>query len=373
MKKTLLVLALLASFGAAPSAFACSPAPSWPPTALENVAQKDVAFIGTVQSISQDRSVNGEYRITFTVDTIYKGDIEKTITVRARSSSAACGYDDGYKSFEIGSVWSIFANGTDTSGYSTDSLSLNTKYESASAARAALAKLGLTPATDEEPIACTMQYAPVCGKTKDGTIKTFGNSCTLGAEKAEFLYEGECKVSVSPVPATDLWIGMRDTNVTWLQEFLIAKVSGATATALKAVGATGYFGTLTKAALSEYQSTHGIAPASGYFGPKTRAQISSIETPTETATFKGEISAVDTACFADGICSVTVDGKKVILLAGLRIPPIPPVGSLTGVESIGDLEDMIGSQAEVYAAATKEGDADYTLYGSTTYYVKVLD
>ena len=35
----------------------------------------------------------------------------------------------------------------------------------------------------------------------------------------------------------------------------------------------GYFGDLTKQALSQYQSSRGIQPASGYFGPKTRAQI----------------------------------------------------------------------------------------------------
>lgn len=373
MKKTLLVLAVLVSIGTAQSAFACSPAPSWPPTAAENLSLKDVGFIGTVQSISQDKSVNGEYRITFSVDTVYKGAIEKTLIVRTRSSSAACGYDDGYKSFEVGSVWSVFANGTATDGYSTDSLSLNTRYESAAAARAALSKLGLAPMTDDdEPTMCTMIYAPVCGKTADGTIKTFGNSCTMGAEKGTLLYEGECTVTVSPAPTKDLWIGMHDADVTWLQEFLISKVSGAAASALKAVGATGYFGTLTKAALREYQNAYGITPASGYFGAKTRAQIGTPATPAPTAVFKGKIRAVDTACFADGICSVTVDGKKVILTSGLRMMPLPPLGSLTGVDSIGDLEKKIGSEAEVYAATTEEGGANYTLYGSTTYYVKVL-
>lgn len=373
MKKTFLLfaLALFVSVSAAPAAQACSPAPNWPPSLSENLAAKDIAFVGTVERVIKDKSMNGEYRITFAVEETYKGDLEETVTVRARHSSAACGYDDGLESFEKGTVWAIFANGDEKDGYATDSLSLNASYDSVREANKALEEEGLTPASDEEPTICTMQYAPVCGKAADGTEKTYGNSCMLGADKATHLHDGECTAD-RPMPTEDLWLGSRGDAVTWLQEFLTKTVTGAAAQALAAVGPTGYFGALTKAALAEFQAAHSITPAAGYFGAKTRAAISKSEAPAPTSVFKGKISAVDTACFADGICSVTVDGKKVILLAGLRVPPIPPVGSLTGVESIGDLEDMVGSEAEVYAAKTTEGGADYTLYGSTSYYVKVL-
>lgn len=172
----------------------------------------------------------------------------------------------------------------------------------------------------------------------------------------------------SSLPMRDLSVGTRGAEVVWLQEYLIGKQTGSAAVSLKAAGATGYFGPLTRAALAEFQQARGIAPAKGYFGPKTRAMVSTVSI--HAPTFSGEIEAVDTGCFADGICSVTVDGKEVILLAGLRMDP-PPVGSLKGVESIGDLEDMIGAKAHVYAAETTEGDADYTLYGSTDYYVEV--
>jgi peptidoglycan hydrolase-like protein with peptidoglycan-binding domain len=371
MKKTLLVLALFASLAIAPSAFACSPAMDWPPSASENLARKDVAFIGTVKSIVQDKSANAPYRITFTVDETYKGSLEETVMVETRFSSAACGYDDGYETFEKGTVWAIYANGNAADGYSTDSLSLNTSYKSVSAAENALEKLGLLPASDEEPTMCTMQYAPVCGKDANGNEKTYGNSCTLGAEKGTFVHDGECKADTA-MPTNDLWTGMRGDGVTWLQEFLIKKVTGAAASALGAVGSTGYFGSLTTAALAEFQSAHGILPASGYFGAKTRAFIGMSEAPAATASFTGTISAVDTACFADGICSVTIGGKKVIVLAGYRTDTAPPLGSLKGTESIGDLEKEIGSKAEVYAAKTTEGGNDYTLYGNTSFYVKVL-
>lgn len=368
MKKTLLVLGLAALLATAPTAFACSPAADWPPSATENLARKDVAFIGTVKSVVQDKSANAPYRITFEVEETYKGSLEETVLVTARYSSAACGYDDGYETFAKGTVWAIYATGNATDGYSTDSLSLNTSYKSVTDAEDALETLGLAPVDDTVPTMCTMEYAPVCGKDANGVEKTYGNSCTLNADKATFVHSGECTSDAS-MPTTDLWTGMRGEGVTWLQEFLIKKVTGAAASALGAVGATGYFGTLTTAALAEFQSAHGILPASGYFGAKTRAFIDMDTTPEATASFTGKISAVDTACFADGVCSVTIDGKKVTLLAGLRIVPIPPVGSLQGVDSIGDLEGKIGSTAEVYAA--KDGE-DYTLYGNTSYYVKVL-
>lgn len=367
MKKALIIVMLLAAFGAAPSAFACSPAPSWPPSATENLKEKDFAFVGTVTSVMQDKSINGNYHVTFAVQKTYKGDLDNSVTVVTRSSSAACGYDNGYEAFKKGTVWSIFGTGTATDGYETTSLSLNEKYGSVDEAVAALSKLGLSPI--DEPVMCTLEYAPMCGKAADGSVKTYGNSCMLSAAKATKLYEGECKTEA---PSVNLWRGSRGEHVTWLQNFLISKLFGKAGEALKAVGATGYFGSLTSAALAEYQELRGITPAVGYFGPKTRAAIEKDATPAETETFTGTISSVNTGCFADGICSVTVSGKDVILLTGMRTGSVA-VGSLKGVESIGDLEKHIGDKAKVYAARTTEGGADYTLYGSTSYYVEVLE
>ena len=370
MKKLLFLFAFIAVLTmTAPSvSYACSPGPGYPPSASENLTKSDVAFVGTVKSVAQDKSINGDYHVTFAVGETYKGSVGETVTVRTRSSSAACGYDDGYAAFKAGTVWAIYADGNGTDGYSTDSLSLNKSYSSVSVATKAMAALGFTPVDEEEPMACTLQYAPVCGKAADNTIKTYGNSCALAAGKATLLYEGECSVDAQ-APKKDLQHGSRGTDVTWLQHFLIGKNVGAAARALMAVGTTGYFGQLTKNALAEFQAAFTITPAHGYFGVKTRAVINgNLHTPT---TFTGKLSAVDTSCFADGVCSVTVDGKKVILLTGMRIN-IPPVGSVKGVESIGDLESKIGSEVEVYAVATGESGADYTLYGSTSYYVKVL-
>lgn len=43
-----------------------------------------------------------------------------------------------------------------------------------------------------EPTMCTMQYDPVCA-VKDGERRTYGNSCTAGADGATVLYRGECR------------------------------------------------------------------------------------------------------------------------------------------------------------------------------------
>ncbi len=67
--------------------------------------------------------------------------------------------------------------------------------------------------------------------------------------------------------ARDLYRGLRGDDVKNLQEFLIDE--GHYPEAL----ITGYFGPLTKAALSRFQASQSIAPVAGYFGPITRARI----------------------------------------------------------------------------------------------------
>jgi hypothetical protein len=93
-------------------------------------------------------------------------------------------------------------------------------------------------------------------------------------------------------------------------------------------------------------------------------------TGSELETFSGTVTAVDTGCFADAICSVTVDGKKVIIVTGGRMMAGETnVGKLLGAESIGDIK--VGQHANVYAAPTPEGE--YTLYGNTNYYVEITN
>ncbi len=64
----------------------------------------------------------------------------------------------------------------------------------------------------------------------------------------------------------NLTIGSRGADVTALQTTLVAG-------GYLKVAPTGYFGSLTKAALAAWQAAVGISPASGYFGPITRAYL----------------------------------------------------------------------------------------------------
>src|SRR3989344_1656337 len=67
----------------------------------------------------------------------------------------------------------------------------------------------------------------------------------------------------------DLSMGVRGDDVTCLQVYLNAGGH-------LSVSATGYFGSLTKAAVMKWQSANGVSPASGYFGSISKAKYSSL-------------------------------------------------------------------------------------------------
>jgi hypothetical protein len=67
--------------------------------------------------------------------------------------------------------------------------------------------------------------------------------------------------------------GGRGNEVTVLQQFLISQNKGRAAQALANAGATSYFGSITRAALAEFQAKVGISPALGNFGPITRTYL----------------------------------------------------------------------------------------------------
>ncbi len=61
-------------------------------------------------------------------------------------------------------------------------------------------KVYFSPSLDEGinndspmPVACTMEYAPVCWKTSAWEYKTFSNKCNLIANKALYKYSWECR------------------------------------------------------------------------------------------------------------------------------------------------------------------------------------
>ncbi len=195
MKKILTLAFALSLLGiGTQSADACSVMAGFPGSVSDRYVRSEIVFVGTVQSVIQDKSVYGDYRIQFETSKVYKGDFDHAVVVMAAGSSAACGYDDAYEVFAKGTVWAVYADGS----LRTSSVEGNTQYASVAEAEAELDAVAETPAI------CTMQYAPVCGRKDTGIRcvttpcdsyeeKTYGNSCMLRADKAEYVHEGECR------------------------------------------------------------------------------------------------------------------------------------------------------------------------------------
>ncbi len=120
-------------------------------------------------------------------------------------------------------------------------------------------------------------------------------------------------------------------------------------------------------ALVFVQKKNSVAPTTSENATTTQKLV----TGTDQETFSGTITAVDTGCFSDATCSVTVDGKKIVLVTGGRgVSPDVKVGKLLGVNSVGDLEQKIGAHANVFATTTPDGN--YSIYGNENYYVEVV-
>lgn len=157
----------------------------------------------------------------------------------------------------------------------------------------------------------------------------------------------------------NLWVGSRGDDVTILQSIL------------KEWGyfdkdVTGYFGGITMKSLRAFQKDNNISPT-GYFGPLTRQSIKEHhhKRSEKGGFFEGIVTAYSTACFADGECSITVDGKKVVTTIGWSQAV---VGKVLGIPDFGSIENNLGAHAKVYAKKTDDG---YTLYGDTDYYIKI--
>ena len=126
----------------------------------------------------------------------------------------------------------------------------------------------------------------------------------------------------------DLTLGSTGDDVTSLQTYLVAQNKGPKAAALAAVFAAGtakgYFGSMTQAALAEYQAAVGISPAAGYFGPITRAHLAAAAPAPEEGEEDGELEggagAVDQYDLVSGLENEEVgEDAEDVSVAGLEM------------------------------------------------------
>lgn len=86
-------------------------------------------------------------------------------------------------------------------------------------------------------------------------LLTVGNSANAQSPSTSFIF------------AQNLTLGSSGASVSALQQFLIKGGF------LKISSATGYFGPVTRTALSAWQASVNISPSTGYFGPVSRSKI----------------------------------------------------------------------------------------------------
>ena len=204
---------------------------------------------------------------------------------------------------------------------------------------------------------------------KDNTIRCITTPCpgnefeslsaTFITKKTGYVVATSTKETAAYSFIRNLWVGSKGKDVMTLQDLL--KEWG-----YFTGDATGYFGGLTMKAVRAFQKDNNISQT-GYFGPLTRHSFTKSDSKKnkDDVMFEGAITAYATGCFADGECSITVDGKKVVTTIG-RTQTV--VGKVVGIPDFGSIENNIGAHAKVYAKKTEDG---YTLYGNTDYYVKI--
>lgn len=99
----------------------------------------------------------------------------------------------------------------------------------------------------------------------------------LQAQIAALMAQLNAQTTTCTAPAASLTVGSTGASVTALQDWLRGQ-------GYLAVASTGYFGSLTQAAVAKFQAAAGITPAAGYYGPMTAAAVAARCTSTTTTT-----------------------------------------------------------------------------------------
>jgi hypothetical protein len=137
-----------------------------------------------------------------------------------------------------------------------------------------------------------------------------------------------------------LTVGSTGADVTALQTWLNAN-------GYLTVAPTGYFGTMTQAAVAKFQAANGITPAAGYFGPITQAKWEAV-----AAGSTGSTGSTVPGCTAGAMYSSTTGA--------------PCTGSSTGSSSLSGTDGSISDVTVLSQYSDEEvgeGDEDVKVYG----------
>lgn len=168
-------------------------------TPAESYNNNPIVFIGEITNLESTGGLNGSRQVAFDILKKYKGIDQDEITLETGANSALCGFDDG--ALAEGQIWVIHTANLDN----FISLPVNISFDSLEEAEAYMNPIV------EDPILCTLEYAPVCGRVDTGIRcittpcdtyieKTYSNNCMLEAADAEFLYQGECRINNNEPP-----------------------------------------------------------------------------------------------------------------------------------------------------------------------------
>ena len=297
-------------------------------------------------------------------------------TLHAQTSAQTARYFNGPKVSDIKSTSAIVNIGREVFSGWTDPADLNSLYFEYYRTNQVCIAIYPTPVeclpkktspgvTSVKISALTPNTSYTVVYKKDNTIRCITAPCpdnSFTSLSVEFTTPQNDSGTVVDKPLTfqkNFGYRARGIDVTKLQTLLIERgfMSGS---------ATGYFGVQTLKAVKDLQKTYSITPT-GFLGPLTRTALGYENVDIAAGEyFEGKITGSSIGCYADGICSISVDGKQVITAIGWSQQT---VGRIYGsIDNVGDASKKIGTKAKVYAQKTNEG---YTLYGNKNFYIEV--
>ena len=103
------------------------------------------------------------------------------------------------------------------------------------------------------------------------------------------------------------------------------------------------------------------------FGNSTKLTIGKKDSPYfYNIHFRGVVDSVNTGCWADGICSLTIKNHEIVWGRGWSKAPIGKFLNMKGLDTV----KLEGRRVEVYCGYSAIGSS---IIGSKDYYIKLLD